>query len=128
LRGRVDARHARGRYGEDLAMRYLQAKGLRMLARNWRPMPLCEVDLVALDGEQTVFVEVKSRQTDRFGDPERLLDALKTVAQRRSAQAWAQRAGCEAEAIRFDLVTVQWDDPPRIEHVEGAWSLRGDRR
>ena len=124
-RSRGDARHARGRRAEDLAMRYLQGKGMRILARNWRAEPLCEVDLIADDGGQTVFVEVKSRLDDEHGDPERLVGALKAVEQRRGARAWARRAGIAAPTIRFDLITVVWDDPPRIEHEEAAWSLSG---
>jgi putative endonuclease len=128
LRSRIDPRHARGRYAEDLAMRYLQRKGWHIVARNWRPMPMCEVDLIAMDGELTIFVEVKSRLDDEHGDPERLINALKIVEQRRAADAWARRARIAADTIRFDLITVLMERPVRIQHTEGAWSLRSDVR
>ena len=124
LRGRRQSAHALGRRGEDLAHRYLQTKGFRILARNWTGPHLSEVDIVAqLDG-QTVFVEVKSRADAEHGSPERAMDDLKIVAQRRAARAWARCAGAEATSIRFDLVTVVFSQPPLIEHFPDAWSFK----
>jgi Holliday junction resolvase-like predicted endonuclease len=52
------------------------------------------------------------------------MDDLKILAQRRAARAWARRAGIEASEIRFDLVTVVFTNPPRIEHFPDAWSFK----
>ena len=122
-RGRLTPQRALGRRAEDLAQRYLQKQGYRMLARNWTGPRLAEVDIVATDGERTVFVEVKSRQGEEHGSPERAVDAVKQVAQRRAARAWARSARIDVQAIRFDLVTVVFSNPPRIEHQADAWSL-----
>ena len=124
LRGRRRGTQSLGRRGEDLAHRYLQGKGFRILARNWTGPHLAEVDIVASDQGRTVFVEVKSRADDEFGSPERAMDDLKILAQRRAARAWARRAGIEASEIRFDLVTVVFTNPPRIEHFPDAWSFK----
>ena len=124
LRGRRSETQSLGRRGEDLAHRYLQGKGFRILARNWTGPRLAEADIVASDGGRTVFVEVKSRRGDEFGGPERAVNEMKVVAQRRAARAWARRAGIEASEIRFDLVTVVFADPPRIEHFTDAWSFK----
>lgn len=124
LRGRRRKAQSLGRRGEDLAHRYLQAKGFRILARNWTGPHLSEADIVASIDGQTVFIEVKSRAGDAFGSPERAVDNLKVVSQRRAARAWAHRAGIEASAIRFDLVTVVFSNPPRIEHFPDAWSFK----
>jgi putative endonuclease len=124
LRGRRRGTQALGRRGEDLAHRYLQSKGFRILARNWTGPHLAEADIVASDQGRTVFVEVKSRADDSFGSPERAMDDLKILAQRRAARAWARRAGIEASEIRFDLVTVVFTNPPRIEHFPDAWSFK----
>lgn len=124
LRGRRRSTQALGRRGEDLAHRYLQSKGFRILARNWTGPHLAEADIVASDQGRTVFVEVKSRADDSFGSPERAMDDLKILAQRRAARAWARRAGIEASEIRFDLVTVVFTNPPRIEHFPDAWSFK----
>lgn len=124
LRGRRSGSKSLGRRGEDLAHRYLQQRGFRILARNWTGPQLAEVDIVAQHDGQTVFVEVKSRMGDEHGSPERALDDLKIHAQRRAARAWARRAGIEASGIRFDLVTVVFTEPPRIEHFADAWSFK----
>jgi len=124
LRGRRRGAQALGRRGEDLAHRYLQSKGFRILARNWTGPHLAEADIVASDQGRTVFVEVKSRAGDGFGSPERAMDDLKVLSQRRAARAWARRAGIEASEIRFDLVTVVFTNPPRIEHFPDAWSFK----
>ena len=124
LRGRRRGSQSLGRRGEDLAHRYLQKKGFRILARNWTGPHLAEVDIVAeLDG-RTIFVEVKSRAGVEHGSPERAIHDLKIVAQRRAARAWARRAGIEATGIRFDLITVVFNEPPRIEHFPDAWSFK----
>jgi len=120
-------RRALGRRAEDLAHRYLQRRGYRILARNWTGPHLAEVDIVASDGERTVFVEVKSRQADEHGSPDRAVDAIKQIAQRRAARAWARAAQIEEGAIRFDLVTVVFTNPPRVEHQPDAWTLGGGR-
>ena len=126
-RGRTTPRRALGRRAEDLAHRYLQRHGYRVLARNWTGPRLAEVDIVAEDGERTVFVEVKSRQGEEHGSPERAVDSLKQIAQRRAARAWARAARIDVGMIRFDLVTVVFGNPPRVEQQIDAWRLDGGR-
>ena len=58
-----------GKRGEDLATEYLMKKGYKILERNFRAGK-CEIDIVAKDGQKLVFVEVKTRKTDYFGQPE----------------------------------------------------------
>jgi putative endonuclease len=129
-----DARHAgrrrrepldfvTGRRAEDIAHRHLESKGLTVIARNWRTPAGEEVDLIALDGDHTVFVEVKAR-TNVHENPERAIDALKMRALRRAAQGWCRRKELPPERLRFDLVTVVFTEPPRLEHVRDAWTLR----
>jgi hypothetical protein len=55
------------------------------------------------------------------------VDVIKQVGQRRAARAWARGARIDVQAIRFDLVTVVFSNPPRIEHQADAWSLESGR-
>jgi putative endonuclease len=128
LLARDRGKRARGRRAEDLVHRYLQKNGFRILARNWVGPHLAEVDIVAMEGERIVFVEVKSRADEEHGSPERSIGAMKVAAQRRAARAWATRAGCDVSVIRFDVVTVVLEVPPRIEHHRDASSLRRSKR
>ena len=57
-----------GRYGEQLAVRHLEAQGCQVLARNWRT-GTGEIDVVVRDGAALVVVEVKTRRDLTFGDP-----------------------------------------------------------
>ena len=60
-----------GRMGEDLAHRFLRARGCTVVARNYRPLSGSgEIDLVVWDGGKLVFVEVKTRSSAEFGPPE----------------------------------------------------------
>ena len=113
---------ATGRRGEDLAHRYLERRGMTVVARNWQPsVGQGEIDLVAWEGERLVFVEVKARGRDDFGAPERNVDAEKREAVTRAARNYARRAGVEWERVRFDLVSVVFSDPPAISHRKDAF-------
>ncbi|HLE18234.1 MAG TPA: YraN family protein, partial [Syntrophales bacterium] len=65
-----------GKAGEETAVRHLQKLGYRILERNYR-CPVGEIDIVAKDKNTIVFVEVKSRKTEEFGDPELAVGAKK---------------------------------------------------
>src|SRR6266849_5955121 len=67
----LNAVAALGRRGEDMAHRYLRGAGYMVVARNYRPGPDSEIDIVARRGELVVFVEVKTRTSAAFGSPER---------------------------------------------------------
>jgi len=117
---------ATGRRGEDLAHRYLERRGMTVVARNWRPsVGQGEIDLVAWEGDRLVFVEVKARGSDRFGAPERNVDDRKREAVTRAARNYARRAGVQWERVRFDLVSVVFSHPPSISHSEDVF--RPDR-
>jgi putative endonuclease len=116
------ADQAAGRRGEDLAHRYLERRGMTVVARNWQPSAgPGEIDLVAWEGDRLVFVEVKARGGDEFGAPERNVDAGKREALERAARNYARRAGVAWERVRFDLVGVVLGDPPAISHRKDAF-------
>ncbi len=113
---------ALGRRGEDLAHRYLRNKRLTILARNYRPSGgEAEVDIVARDGETTVFVEVKSRRSAEYGAPERAIDAEKQKNIIRAARAYATRAGLKWERVRFDTISIVFTNPPSVVHQQDAF-------
>ncbi len=111
-----------GRRGEDLAVEYLQRRGLVVLARNWR----CrdgEVDVVATEDDRLVVCEVKTRSSTRFGEPAEAVTARKAVRIRRVTQAWLaahQVPWCE---IRFDVLAVLLEPgrPATVQHFEAAF-------
>jgi putative endonuclease len=111
-----------GRMGEDLAHRYLRRHGCTVVARNYRTRSGSgEIDLVAWHGKALVFVEVKTRATAEFGEPDRAVDAEKQANLHRAARDYARRANIDWEKARFDIVSVVLGTPVRIEWMREAF-------
>ena len=111
------APHSRslGRRAEDLTHRYLQRQGYRVVARNFTPRGgHGELDLIAWHGDRLVVVEVKSRQSDDFGSPDRALNEDKRRTLFRVAREFARRSEVPWDRVRFDLVSVIFR--PRIQN------------
>lgn len=83
------AHTALGRYGEDLAARWLEDQGYRIIDRNWR-CPAGEIDLVAEVDGWWAAVEVKTRRGTGFGEPFESISRRKLLRLHRLAQAWSQ--------------------------------------
>ena len=112
-----------GRVGEDLAHRYLRKHGCTIIARRYRPNSGGgEIDLVAWHGDSLVFVEVKTRATAEFGEPERAVDAEKRLHLYHAAVEYARRANVEWTRARFDIVSIVLGKPIRIEWIRAAFS------
>jgi putative endonuclease len=114
------ARHnALGKLGEEKARRYLLDNGYEILEQNWRAGRL-EVDFIALDGEEIVVVEVKTRRRagDRPGD---LLPVAKCRRLLRAGAMYVEDRGIERE-VRFDLVIVSGRGLV-VEHVRDVIRL-----
>lgn len=95
----------RGRLGETAARRHLQARGLRLLAANFRSRR-GEIDLVFRDGECLVFVEVKTRSREDWTRPAAAVDAGKRWRLSVTALAYLRALGQPPVRIRFDVVEV----------------------
>jgi putative endonuclease len=111
----------RGRLGEDMAHRYLRSRGCTIVARNYRPRSgTGEIDMVAWHGEKLVFVEVKTRSSTEFGQPDRAVDTEKRQHLARAARDYARRAGVGWDRTRFDIVAVVLR-PRHIEWIRDAF-------
>jgi putative endonuclease len=112
-----------GRVGEDYAHRYLRSKGCTVVARNYRtPSGAGEIDLVVWHGDKLAFVEVKTRATAEFGEPESAVDEEKQGKIQRAARDYARRAGVEWSRTRFDIVSIVLDGRRRrIEWIIDAF-------
>jgi len=112
-----------GRYGEDLAVRYLRDLGMEVLDRNWR----CEhgeVDVVARDGDCVVFCEVKTRRSSGFGEPVEAVTFAKAMRLRRLAAAYLRAHRPGLGQVRIDVVGVlcRPGEPAVVRHVVGLGS------
>lgn len=116
---------ALGRRGEDVAHRYLQRAGYRVIARNYRPGGgEAEIDIVARQGEVVVFVEVKARSSAEFGSPDRAIGKAKQKNIVIAAHSYATRAGIDWNQVRFDTVSIVFNPHPTITHHQDAFFER----
>lgn len=118
--GRTADRQAVGRAGEDLVARRLEDDGWYVLERNWRGHG-GELDIVALEGEDLVVVEVKTRTGTGFGHPAEAVTPAKAARLRRLTGQWLAEHSQRVLHVRVDVVAV-WmcpGEPPRVEHLRG---------
>jgi putative endonuclease len=116
--------HALGRRGEDIAHRFLQRAGLIVVARNFRMASGAgEIDLVGWERDTLVFIEVKARQTDEYGAPDRAIGPEKRSSLLRAAREYARHAEVPWEKVRFDVVNVVFSTPPSITHFRDVFGL-----
>lgn len=112
-----------GALGERLAVEHLQSAGLRVLARNWR-CRYGELDVIAADdaARVVVFVEVKTRTSDRFGGIEQAVSPEKLRRLRRLAGLWLARQDARWAAVRIDVIGVRIGRRPipEITHLRGV--------
>ena len=117
----IMARHnLLGNKGEMLAARYLAGVGLAVLEYNWRSGHK-EIDIIAKERDVLVFVEVKTRSSEAYGDVHEAVTPRKMRNVILAAEAYMESAKVDLP-VRFDVVTVvPVGDTHRIEHIRDAF-------
>lgn len=93
-----------GRLGEDAAALYLKKQGYKIVEQNYRTK-VGEIDIIAKDDEDLVFVEVKTRRSEKFGTPAEAVTYYKKQSMVNSAKWYIVKNPTELN-IRFDIVEV----------------------
>jgi putative endonuclease len=115
-RSNPTARQGLGRTGERLAAEALMSEGYRILERNFR----CrqgEIDLVAEDEHDLIFVEVKARRGVSFGLPEDALTMRKRRKLMEVASYYLDLHACSDRSWRIDVVAVQFSSGGKLEEI-----------
>ena len=121
-----DGRRDLGRRGEEIAARHLRKQGLRILERNFR-CAVGEIDIIAEQDDELVFVEVKTRRSDTYGEPALSVDTNKQRKIARVALAYISMKGLEDRNGRFDVISVLLKGGrTTVEHIEHAFALHHD--
>ncbi len=102
-----------GRWGEELAIDFLNREGLKVVVKNWR-YKRAEIDIIARENKILVFVEVKTRAYADFGRPEEMVSKRKQRLIIDAAMAYMRSVGHEWE-IRFDIVAVLGTPGAQVE-------------
>lgn len=109
-----------GKKGEDIAVDYLQNKNYKILARNYR-FQKAEVDIIARHGNILAAVEVKTRSTSDFGNPQDFVKPKQIQQLLKVMNHFVEDQGLDLE-VRFDIVAIIKDKTGiKIEHIEDAF-------
>ena len=109
-----------GRQGEEIAAEFLIKKGYKILERNWRFLKY-EIDIIAIDKKELVFVEVKTRSTDCFLEPELSLTKKQQSFIIRAANAFIDSHSYDMDA-RFDVISIIIHPQGKeIKHIDDAF-------
>ncbi len=103
-----------GDFGETAACEYLEENGFEILRRNYKTKP-GEVDIIAKDGDYTVFIEVKTRRSNKFANPSEYVDARKMQHIKNAALLYV---GSSDMPVRFDVIEVYY------ENAGGSFKLK----
>ena len=117
------ARMRLGRKGEDIAVAWLEGKGMQILERNYR-CPLGEIDIVGMIDGAFVFVEVRSRSSAQWGTPAESVTYGKKRKLRKVAAYYLQQKKRMDAPCRFDVVGILYGAhgaPDRIEWIPDAF-------
>jgi putative endonuclease len=107
-----------GSNGENLAAEFLKGKGFQIIARNYR-FRHAEIDLIVQREDWLVFVEVKTRSSNSFGEPEDFVDSFKARKIYEAAEEYIFSNDWQGH-VRFDIVSVKVGREVNIDHFEDA--------
>lgn len=106
-----------GKYGEDLAAKFLAGLDYEIIERNYL-IRGGEIDIVAQDGETTVIVEVKLRESKDFGSALEAITSSKLRFLVRTTKIYAMEKDVKG-GLRIDLVAIDFvNGMPKIEHIK----------
>lgn len=107
-----------GRQGEILAAEFLIKKGWEIVKRNYRHGK-AEIDLIVKRDDWTIFVEVKTRSSSLYGQPEDFVTEFQARRIYEAAEEFIFSTNWQGH-VRFDIVSIKLGEPVEIEHLEDA--------
>ena len=106
--------------GEELAKKHLMEKGYQILETNWR-YKRKEIDIIAQIDDIVAIVEVKTRSTDYYGNPEEFVNPQKQRYLIEAADEFIQNLDLELE-VRYDIISVILKgEKTKLEHIKDAF-------
>ena len=109
-------RQSKGSAGENLAAQFLQERGYEIVERNYR-FGRGEMDIIAKEGQDLVFIEVKARHSGMYGDPVESITQAKEAQLRRVAEGYLFDHQIEEQSCRFDVVTIVYQNGSPVLRV-----------
>lgn len=107
-----------GKEGEDIAVRYLEKRNYLIIERNFR-CKQGEIDIIALDKEELVFVEVKTRTNFNFGKPGEAVNNIKKKHMTKAIEYYLYKNYIKDMYIRIDVIEVyMYGNKCRVNHIK----------
>ncbi len=108
--------------GEDMACDFLVKQGWEILDRNYFSGH-SEIDIIAKENSTIVFIEVKTRSSTKFGQPEEYVTEAKVAHVYKAAEAWAQEQNLMDTPMRFDIIGIlnKKGEQPKFTHLKDAF-------
>ncbi len=110
--------------GEHFAEKFLKSRGYQIITRNFHSK-FGEIDLVGLDNKTLVFIEVKTRWSNKFGLPEEAVTPWKLKAICRTGEYFKMLHPELPETLRIDLVAIQLSPGGEVEEVRLIENISG---
>ena len=110
------AKQGLGQTGERLAAECLEQRGYRIIEHNYR-CPYGEIDLIAEEGQDLVFIEVKTRRGTSYGLPEEAVNRRKQQKLVCSACHYLSLQPSSDRSWRIDVVAVQLSSVGKLEEI-----------
>ena len=105
-----------GKLGEYFANKYISQNGYLPLEKNYRTKG-GEIDIIAKDGDYTVFIEVKARKSIRFGYPREAVDYRKQIKIKNIANIYLSKNNKFNSHIRFDVIEVMLNTINEVKSI-----------
>ena len=109
-----------GKLGEDIAVNYLKQQGYKVLDRNFE----CrqgELDIIALDKNEIVFIEVKTRTSNRYGTPSEAVNKIKQKHMLKTIKYYLHIRNLSDEFVRIDVIEVYIkNNVYKVNHIKQA--------
>lgn len=107
-----------GNHGEDLACKFLEKNGYKIIERNKSFSKFCEIDIIAQIKNTLVFVEVKTRKTNSFGSPLEAITKTKYSHIRQGALTYLGENSKKFSKFRIDAIGITLEPKVEIKHLQ----------
>ena len=108
-----------GRRGEEIARKYLEEQGYKIIETNKHFSRFCEVDIIALDKNTLVFAEVKTRKNNRLGLPQEAVTKTKYQNIKNGIYFYLQE-NPKYKNFRIDVISVILEPNIQIKHLKNV--------
>jgi len=114
---KTNPRKKLGDFGESAAVKFLKDKGYEIVSTNYR-CRYGEIDIVARDDYQIVFVEVRTKKGRAFGTPEESVSSIKQSRMVKAAETYLQDKGIESSDWRIDVVAIEVNSMDKVRRID----------